>query len=116
MAAAAAISALCEAKAPTLGPHAGPTMQLLVKELPGRIWAGKESLLDAAGALGSFCAASVDTEVCFSVLQAAQQASVQLLGALTQSGLQSCTCLNGMIGPCAGGWQQHVLQAARSSV
>ena len=63
VAAAAAISAMCEAKAPTLAPHAASTMDLLVKELPGRIWSGKESLLAAAGALGSFHAASVDTKV-----------------------------------------------------
>ena len=64
VAATAAISALCEAKAPTLEPHAVPTLDLLVQELPGRIWGGKESLLAAAGALGSFCTASVDAQVC----------------------------------------------------
>ena len=63
VAAAASLSAMCEAQAPTLAQHAEGTTKLLLVELPGRIWAGKEALLDAAGALGSTYPASVDCEV-----------------------------------------------------
>ena len=63
MAAAASLGAICEAKAPTLAPHAEATMQLLLAELPGRLWAGKEALLDATGALGAAHPSQLDCTV-----------------------------------------------------
>ena len=63
VAAAASISAICEAQAPTLGPHAEAIVKLLLSELPGRIWAGKEAVLEAIGALAAAFPAAVDCEV-----------------------------------------------------
>ena len=38
-------------------------MKLLLAELPGRLWAGKEALLEAVGALSSAHPAQLDCKV-----------------------------------------------------
>ncbi|EFN52702.1 hypothetical protein CHLNCDRAFT_138705 [Chlorella variabilis] len=58
-AAAAAAAQICKAGADALVPHAPALLDALLKELPGRIWEGKEVVLGATGALSAACAASL---------------------------------------------------------
>ncbi|GAB4815511.1 hypothetical protein N2152v2_002557 [Parachlorella kessleri] len=53
--AAAALKKACAAAPDALQPLASALMETLLKELPGRLWDGKEVVLEAVGALASSC-------------------------------------------------------------
>ncbi|PRW21127.1 proteasome-associated ECM29-like protein isoform X1 [Chlorella sorokiniana] len=58
-AAATALSQICQTSGDAIVPHLPAVLDALLKEVPGRIWEGKEAVLGAAGALASACGPSL---------------------------------------------------------
>ncbi|XP_010521564.1 PREDICTED: proteasome-associated protein ECM29 homolog isoform X1 [Tarenaya hassleriana] len=58
---ARAICKLAEALGESLSSHHSILLQCLLKEIPGRLWEGKDALLDALGALSTSCHKSIST-------------------------------------------------------
>ncbi|PSC71704.1 proteasome-associated ECM29-like protein [Micractinium conductrix] len=61
-AAAAVIADISKASGDALAPHAPALLDVLLKELPGRLWEGKEVVLTAAGAVAGACPEAVPAE------------------------------------------------------
>lgn len=55
-AAASVLSKAAKANGSVLQPHAQRLMRQLLDQLPGRIWAGKEAVIEALGSLATNCA------------------------------------------------------------
>jgi proteasome component ECM29 len=58
-AAAAAVARLCAGAGDAAAAHAPEVMAALLRELPGRLWEGKEAVVGAVGALAAACPAAL---------------------------------------------------------